>query len=150
MPTTGGRATGSTDPVVAIGDHTGGAGGTFTGGTDGPGVVGTAGTTGNGGTFTATSGNAVAGTATTGSGVVAAATGTAGVGLTASSSAGYGAVIGGDATSPVYAALRLIPQDTLPTNALVGDLCVISGKLNICTVSHTTTPTFVVVGDQTA
>lgn len=138
MPTTGGRATGATDPVVGTGDHAGGSGVTGTGGAAGAGVVGIAGTTGNGGTFTATTGTAVAGTAT----------GTAGIGMQATSAAGYALVVSGDATSPVYAALRLVPQDTAPTNALVGDLCVIVDELNICTVSHTTTPTWVVVGSQ--
>lgn len=95
-----------------------------------------------------TGGSGVTGVATTGSGVQG--TATSGNAVYGVATAGYGVVAEGDTTSPAKCAFRIVPQDTLPTNALVGDLCVVSGKLNICTVSHTTTPTFVVVGDQTA
>ncbi len=74
---------------------------------------------------------------------------TSGTGVHGKSATGYGVIVEGDTTTPAKCAFRLVPQDTEPTNALVGDMYVSSaGKLNICTVSHTTTPTFVVVGSQ--
>ncbi len=121
-----GRSTGGKGPVVAIGTRAAQSG-----------VYAEPGS----------GGSAVEGVGTTGNGVKG--IGTSGVGVYGVATAGYGVVAEGDTTTPEKCAFRIVPQDTLPTNALVGDLCVISGKLNICTVSHTTTPTFVVVGAQT-
>lgn len=109
--TTGLKATGSgtADGLWGLG-----------GGTSGTGVFGQGG---------ATNGNGVQGTGT-GSGTGVAANGGA---------TGYGAVITADTTSPVKAALRVVPQDAAPSGAsLVGDMYVTTaGVLKICTVAGT-------------
>lgn len=113
-----------------------GIGGRSTGGTS-PVVAVADHAGGNGVDATATTGNAIKGTSTSGNAVYGVST------------AGYGVVAEGDTTTPAVCAFRIVPQDAAPTNAQVGDLYVsTAGKLNICTVSHTQTPTFVVVGTQ--
>ncbi len=53
-----------------------------------------------------------------------------------STGTGHGAVISGDTTSPVTAALKVVPQDTQPTTGTVGDIYVTTaGVLRICTVA---------------
>jgi hypothetical protein len=59
----------------------------------------------------------------------------AGPAVYASHTGGRGLVVTGDTTSPTYAPLRIIPQDTLPTEAEVGDLCVVGAILYICTTA---------------
>ena len=63
---------------------------------------------------------------------------------------GYGATIETDTSTPVRAALRIVPQDTQPSGPnLVGDIYVTTaGLLKICTVAGTP-GTWVSVGTQT-
>lgn len=69
----------------------------------------------------------------------------------ASHTAGRGLVVSGDTTSPLNAPLRIIPQNALPTEAEIGDLSVVGGKLYICTTAGVFGGTLVwtVVGTQT-
>ena len=111
---TGGGAQG----VYGEGDGTG-AGGQFVGtGTGAPGVEG----------FGGTNGNAVHGEAS----------GT-GVGGRFLATNGYGVVAESDTTTPVRAALRIVPQDADPSGPnLVGDLrMTTAGVLRVCTVAGT-------------
>ena len=63
---------------------------------------------------------------------------------------GYGLQIAADSSSPVRAALRIVPQDTQPSGPnLAGDIYVTTaGVLKICTVDGTP-GTWVSVGSQT-
>ncbi len=139
---TGGSTIGAVG-VNGTGSSGGGAGGQFSGTTSGAGancfggptdgsigVVGTSSATnGRGGSFTGT-----------GTGYGSTSTGGAtGIGAIMVAAANYGATIQGDTTSPVTAALRIVPQDTQPTTCTaVGDIYVTTaGVLRICTASGT-------------
>ena len=61
---------------------------------------------------------------------------------------GYGGSFQATTTSPVRSALRIVPQGTAPTIALIGDIYVsTAGVLYICT--NATGPVWTVVGTQT-
>jgi hypothetical protein len=162
------RATGGDNSGIALHGIGGAPAGTgvlgLGGGSSGVGVLGVGGaTTGTGvsgqsgasggygvdGIANGTSGAGVRGITdgTNTSGVEASALGSSFAGLFANGqSNAYGAVIQGQATSPVRAALRLIPQNSAPSSPQKGDLYVnnTDGKLYIYNGSA-----WVTVGSQT-
>lgn len=87
-----------------------------------------------------------------GHGVVGTGKGTGSYGVYGKHTNGRGIVAESDTTSPGYAAFRIVPQDTAPTTASIGDMYVsTSGVLYICTVAGVPAlpPTWTVVGSQT-
>lgn len=126
-------AAAGTDAITATGGPTSGSGW---------GVSGTGG---------APNGNGVIGIGTgSGIGVRGSTTGAnTGPAVQGTSVLGYGVVADGDTTSPVRAALRVVPQDAEPSGAnAVGDMYVTTaGVLKICT-SAGTPGTWVSVGAQ--
>jgi hypothetical protein len=139
---TGGSTVGAAG-VSGTGGSGAGPGGSFTGTGSGAGLNsfggGTNGSTGLVGQSIASNGN---GGAFTGSGTGYGSTstgGATGIGAIMVAAANYGATIQGDTTSPVTAALRIVPQDTQPTTCTaVGDIYVTTaGVLRICTASGT-------------
>jgi hypothetical protein len=113
----------------------GGNGGNFTGGTGNaagsPGGHALSGTGGNSSTVAAGNGGAFTGGAATsgagGNGLTgtggASSSGTPGAGILGDgAAAGYGVVAQADTTSPVRAALRIVPQNAAATTALAGDV----------------------------
>jgi hypothetical protein len=82
------------------------------------GLGGTAGGTGNG-----VHGEAYG----DGVGVLGTSADSSGSGVTGTNTAGVGVTCNGDATSPVYGSLRMVPQDTEPTNtSLHGQMAILS------------------------
>lgn len=150
-----GTGNGASAGVRGVGGATG-PGGTFAGGaTSGQGIsaVGSGASAGVGATGGGTDGIGVdaTGGATNGVGVKGTGTGTGhGVWANTSASTGYALYVSGDTSSPVRAAIRVVPQDAEPTGAhLVGDMYVTTaGVLKICT-SAGTPGTWTTVGTQT-
>lgn len=127
---------GSGSGIIATGGVTNGIGGEFLGVGSGSGIRAHGGVTNGTGVIGLGAGAAAGACGVLGIGT---GTGTGSIGVSGINAAGYGVVAQGDVVTnpPVYAAFRIVPQLALPTAALVGDLCVLSGdqKLYICTVA---------------
>ncbi len=146
--------TGSTFPqgVTVTQSQTNTWGVVATGNGSAEGVLATGGTTGAGGTFSggSSSGAGVQGAGTGGgAGVIGQGQGAGAGGSFVGGTTGYGVIAQSDTSSPVRAALRIVPQDAEPTGAnQVGDIYVTTaGVLKICTVAGTP-GTWVSVGAQ--
>ena len=142
---------GSAAGVSGTGGPNNGVGGDFTAVGSGTGITAQGGPTlGNGGEFTAGGTGPASGVQgfATGAGNGVYGNSPSGVGVKGLSLLGRGVWAEGDTTSAPTAPFRIVPQDATPTTGMLGDLCVVGGKLYICTTASPVAWT--VVGAQTA